>query len=261
MQKPKLHFAHANGFPSKSYSKLFSFLEPHFDVGYISIHGHNPDYPVTNNWTELANELIHYIEKHYTQPVIGVGHSLGGVLTFMAALTKPELFSSIIMLDAPVLNPLRSVGVRLAKKYGWIDKLTPGGVTRARRREWPSVEAAIEYFANKSVFKHFDADCLHDYVRYSTEKTEQGIRLIFTPEIEYQIYRTLPDHLSQYRKRLKVPASLIYGKRASAVTASDRSYMKKHFHIHCESIEGDHLFPFEHPELTAQRIKMLAVNL
>ena len=102
--KDILHFSHANGFPAGCYSTLFSYLSDDFDIGVIDRIGHHSDYPVTNNWSELVKQLIHYFEQTYSQPVYAVGHSLGGVLSMMVAAQRPDLVKGLIMLDAPFLT-------------------------------------------------------------------------------------------------------------------------------------------------------------
>lgn len=255
MQKNIIHFSHANGFPAETYRKLFHFLKNDFEIGYISVHGHNPDYPVTENWPQLVKELIDYIKGHYQQPVIGVGHSLGGVLTFMAAINQPELFKSIVLLDAPIPSYLRSKLVLLAKWLGFVDKITPAHRAKQRRIQWQTSEEALQYFQNRALFKHFDPDCLRDYVEYGTLKTSEGIRLRFNRDVEYRIFRTLPHILPKFRQQLKVSGTLIYGKESTVVTVADIAHMQKYFHMQCIPIAGGHLFPFEHPELTAQTLK------
>lgn len=249
--KDIIHFSHANGFPAETYRKLFSFLEKDFVIGYISMHGHHPDYPVTDNWIELVKELVHYLEKNYQQPVIGVGHSLGGILTFLAAMQRPDLFKCIVMLDAPIPGALRSKMAMFAKWLRLIDRLTPAYRTKKRRVIWKNYQEAYEYFKAKPLFSHFDQDCLADYVRYGTKEAADGIHLKFDRQIEYQIFRTLPHNLPKYRGQLKVPGGLIYGEDSRIITTQDVSYMMKHFHLRCWPIIGGHLFPFEYPEETA----------
>lgn len=92
MIKDIIHFAHANGFPAKTYNKLFSFLAEDFEIGFIERHGHNPKFPVSDNWSFLKDELKEEIQKNYKQPIIGVGHSLGGILHLLVAVENPELY-------------------------------------------------------------------------------------------------------------------------------------------------------------------------
>ena len=77
-------FAHANGFPSATYGKLFAALGADFQVTHLEQHAHDPRFPVTDNWPNLVDELIHHLREQ-PEPVWGVGHSLGGVLHYHAA--------------------------------------------------------------------------------------------------------------------------------------------------------------------------------
>ena len=169
-----LHFAHANGFPGACYRKLFSGLAADFDVGYLPASGHDPRFPVTDGWPLLVEELIASIVERGQAPVLGVGHSLGGYLTLLAALRRPELFRAIILLDAPILGTFRGTALQLVKRIGLIDRVTPAATTRNRRREWPSLEAALEHFRRKRLFRDFDPDCLRDYVHYGTRPSMQS---------------------------------------------------------------------------------------
>lgn len=261
MKKSILHFSHGNGFPTETYRKFLAFLRDDFQIGYINMHGHNPDYPVTDNWDELVAELLIYLEENYHQPIIAVGHSLGGILIFLAAILKPELFRCVVLLDSPVLGHWRSQLVLLAKRLRLIDKVTSAQRTKTRRFEWPNTAAAIEYFQSKPLFKNFDPACLRDYVEYGMIATGQGIRLKFDPLIEYQIYRTLPHNLPSHQGNLKVPAALIYGRDSKVIKPRDLTHMSWHFAMKIVPIAGGHLFPFEHPELAAITTKTVITDL
>ena len=58
MQKAVIHFAHANGFPSGTYNKLFRLLGPEYSIISIDRLGHSAKYPVDDNWVSLTGELI-----------------------------------------------------------------------------------------------------------------------------------------------------------------------------------------------------------
>jgi len=90
MNKPIIHFAHANGFPAKTYSKLFSYLKDDFEINYLERHAHNPKFPVADGWERLRDELREEIENRYTQKIIGVGHSFGGIFQFPGGVENPE---------------------------------------------------------------------------------------------------------------------------------------------------------------------------
>lgn len=258
MSKPKIHFAHANGFPAGTYNKLFSFLAGDFEIGYLERHGHNPKFPVSDNWKFLKDELRAEIERRYTEKIIGVGHSLGGVLHFLVAVEKPELYRQIILLDAPVISRLSSHSLRILKLTRLIDRLTPSQMTRVRRNLWQSREEAFEHFKKKPKFEAFDEDVLRDYIEFGTTRTDTGFELFFAPKIEAKIYRTIPHHLPTFRGKLKIPSAYIGGNRSKEGELARLSFMKKHFPVDFYQIEGSHLFPFEKPKLTAEKIKDIA---
>lgn len=257
MTKEIIHFAHANGFPARTYSKLFSYLEKDFEIGFLERHGHNPSFPVTDNWSFLTDELISEIKKRYAGKIIGVGHSLGGILHFLAACEKPELYKQIILLDAPIISRLSSYGLQIIKTCRLIDRLSPSRHTKSRRNLWKSKEEAFEYFRKKPKFAAFDEDVLRDYIEYGTIQTQKGIELFFSPQIEARIYQTIPHHLPSLRGKLQVPTAYIGGSRSREAKLARLSFMKKNFSISFRMLTGSHLFPMEDPQTTAHVIKSL----
>ncbi len=259
MKKDIIHFSHANGFPAKSYQAMFDSLGEHYEIGYIETLAHNPSYPVSQNWPHLVDELIEYLQTTYDQPVIAVGHSFGAVLNYMAAQRRPDLIKQVILLDAPILERVGSVVVRLAKALGFIDKITPAGRTEGRQETWPNQAQAIEYFKGKSLFRNVDERCLNDYVQYGTEPiigadADKGIRLRFKADTEVKIYRTIPHNLHRSYANLKVPGAMIYGRQSNVVRPFQVRYMRKSMGLYTHWLTGSHLFPLECPEVTAEAI-------
>lgn len=56
--KPLIHFAHANGVPSKVYQKLFDLLSDQYDVIYVPLLGPDRSYPIDNHWKSLTQQVI-----------------------------------------------------------------------------------------------------------------------------------------------------------------------------------------------------------
>lgn len=250
---PYIHFAHGNGFPSPCYLQLLYRLKEHYPCFSLDRIGHNKLYPVTQNWSYLVEELINNIIA-VKQPVIAVGHSLGGVLSTLACLKRPELFQAVILLDAPMLGRFKSKLLRLSKILRLIDNITPAGRTQKRQQYWQSREEALSYFQKKTLFKHFTPECLADYIDYGLEQDENGYKLWFDREIEYQIYRTLPHQLYYNEGRLVIPCYLIHGEQSKIIKPPDINYMLAHYLIKAERIPGTHMFPMEYPEETAAKI-------
>jgi pimeloyl-ACP methyl ester carboxylesterase len=249
-----IHFVHGNGFPSSCYRQLFLRLENRFDCIHLDKVGHSPNFPVTVNWEHLVNEVIFSIQSQTSKPVIAVGHSLGGVLSLLASIRQPSLFKAVIMLDSPLLGRLKSVFLRISRAIGMIDSVTPASKTRTRRRQWSTREEALTYLQSRGLFKFFDGRCLQDYIDYGMDKNESGYFLRFDPQIEYQIYRTIPDSCYEHEGQLQRPTALIYGSRSHLIRPTELRYMQKKYGIVCFKMDGTHMLPFEHPDSCARLI-------
>lgn len=249
-----IHFAHGNGFPALCYKQLLNQLETRFDYCSIDRIGHNPAYPVSENWHNLVVEVIASIKKQADQPVIAVGHSLGGVLSLLAAIEQPELFKAVILLDSPLIGPVKSNMVKLAKSLGIIDRVTPAFRTKGRRQYWQNHDQLLSYLKTRDLFKTFSDECLNDYINYGLEYKEDGYYLRFDRHIEYQIYRTIPHVIPNYQGKLLVPAALIYGDKSSVVGRMDIRYMRTRFNIKSFKTAGTHLFPMEHPNAVGKQV-------
>lgn len=260
MSKRTIHFAHANGFPARTYTKLFSFLEKDYEINFLERHAHNPLFPVTDGWERLRDELQEEIKKRYTEKIVGIGHSLGGVLHLLTAAENPELYEQIILLDAPIISRLSSQGLLLLKTLNLLDRFSPSQVTRYRRNLWQSKDEVYEHFKSKPKFDAFDDEVLRDYAEHATVETEKGFELFFKPSIEAKIYRTLPHKLPKLKGKLKIPISYIGGTNSREAELARLSFMKKNFDINFYQIEGSHLFPFEKPIETAAVIKEILKN-
>ena len=260
--KPQIHFAHANGFPSASYGVIFDALAPHYDVCNLPLIGHDPQYPVTNNWPHLKRQLIDSIERQCDRPVIGVGHSLGGGLTLMASLERPELFEAVVMLDVPVFSRWESWVVRTIKALGLIDNVTPAGRSKNRRTRWPDEETAFEYFKTRGLFRNFHEQCLRDYLASATRPSpEGGIELAYELAVELAIFRTVPHSLAPRPNQIHVPCGVIVGRDTDTVLKRQYLRMKRELGFQSVRVPGSHMFPFEHPLETANDIHQMIDRL
>jgi pimeloyl-ACP methyl ester carboxylesterase len=256
---PIIHFSHADGFPAPCYRKLFGLLESEFRIGYLDRIGHDPAFPVSDGWVYLVDELIAAIESRWSEPVIGIGHSLGGYVTALAAARRPELFRAVILLDAPILGAFTGSAVQFLKHIGLIDRVTPAGSVKNRRRHWPSREDVVAHFRRRTIFRNFDPECLEDYVRFGIVEDGNGVRLWFDPDIEYQIYRTIPHDIAGSLRKLAVPGGFIGGSESTVLKRVGLGHTRRRFRL--ALVPGGHLFPFQLPRDAAQAIRRMAADL
>ncbi len=252
--REQIHFSHANGFPAGTYNQLLAHFQEDYEVGSIACIGHNPKYPVTNNWTNLPQELIDYCEQHYSRPVILMGHSLGAVISFMVTVQRPDLVKALVMIDAPIPTLLQNMVLKLAKKMGFIDYITPAARTKNRRVHWASKEAAMSYFNGKSLMHKFDPRCLQDYIEYGTAAVKEGgVSLCFAHAIEMQIYRGLPDNI-WHKQVLSCPSAIFAGSKSDVFWQANARRMQK-MGMYLDWTDAGHMFPLEQPQATANKIK------
>ncbi|MNF43496.1 Alpha/beta hydrolase family protein [compost metagenome] len=249
-----IFFAHANGFPSATYGKLFAALAPDFRVEHLEQHGHDPRFPVNDNWENLVDELIHHLQQH-GEPVWGLGHSLGGVLHYHAALRRPDLYRGVVMLDSPVLTLADRIVIRAAKRFGFIDRITPAGRTLGRREEFGDFGEARDYFAGKALFRRFDPECLDAYVQHGLARQGEGLRLKFDAATEISIYRNVPHRTPGRPQQLEVPLALVRGRHSNVVLPHQTRFLKRVPRGECLSLPGGHMFPLERPQETAELIR------
>ncbi|MFW2176830.1 MULTISPECIES: alpha/beta fold hydrolase [unclassified Moraxella] len=263
--KPLIHFAHANGIPSKTYSYLFELLSDEFDVVFIPQLGTDPRYPVDNHWQALTQQVIDSIKQNLAErgqsQVIGLGHSLGALCTLQASYREPQLFSQVITLDPPLIHGHYAMALHWAKRFSpsLVDRLTPAGLSNRRRDTWDSREQAYAHLHHKAFYKNFDERCFADFIQYGLTDTADGkVTLTIPKAAEVAVFRTNPSLF--WRKPNHppmMPTKQIIGHDSLFMKRGFPQLVKKRMGIDFEVHKGGHMFPLEHPVSTVNRIKAL----
>jgi pimeloyl-ACP methyl ester carboxylesterase len=250
--KPVLVFAHANGVPSGSYSKFLAEFSDRYVLAPIPVLGLGR-WPVGKNWSGLVDELEAFIEP-LAKPVLGMGHSMGAVVMFMLASRRPEWFSNVVMLDPPLVNGWARPLFVLAHLLGQTDRITPAGKSLHRRHHWPDAESVQQYFNGRGMFRHFDPECLQDYIRSAVIKGDNGWNLLISPLLEVEKFRQTPRNLHRFA-RLQTPSLLVNGSRTQDGFVSGATrHVRQHGMTHGQA-PGSHMFPLENPVETAAVIR------
>jgi pimeloyl-ACP methyl ester carboxylesterase len=283
-------FSHANSFPASTYKLLFAQLRRrHFNVRAIDRLGHDPAFPVTDNWPHLVEQLAQFTAAQVAragEPAWLVGHSLGGLLSVMLAAKRPDLARGVLMIDSPIFGGWRAATLGALKATQILGAVSPGKVSRRRRDHWASREEALAYFQSKKAFSRWDSRVLNDYIAHglvdvsgksqSNEKSvsiskgasksigkDIGVKLAFSRDIETAIYNTLPDHLDRLFRRhpIKCPVAFIGGTRSVEMRQVGMEMVEKLVRGRISMLEGSHLFPMEKPEATAAAIEAALLGL
>lgn len=260
--KPVLHFAHANGIPSLTYQKLFDALSDDFEIIYVPLLGVDPHYPIDNHWKLLTQQIIDSIETQAKgRKVIGVGHSLGALTTFMASRLRPDLFTQVIMLDPPMIVGKDSLLMHIAKLLApkMVDKHTPAALSAKRRDHWASRDEAKEKLTGRGIFKDFDPECFDAYIQSGLKDDVErgGVTLTIPKQAEVDIFRTSPTLWWLPQPKLKLPVDLVVGRQSQFEQRGFPKMIQKKFGIPYSVMQGGHMFPLEHPLETVAKIKSL----
>ena len=260
-------FSHANSFPASTYKVLFKSLRARgYTVQAVEKFGHDADYPVTDNWPHLVQQLLDFtqaaVEKS-GEPVWLVGHSLGGFLSLMAAARQPEWAQGVLLIDSPILGGWRSRALGAIKSAQLVGSLSPGAISRRRRNQWPDLDVALAHFRHKRAFAKWDAEVLLDYVTHGTLAQDGKRVLAFDRDIETKLYNTLPDNLDQLLSRhpLKCPVSFIGGRDSAEMRQVGMGMTEKVTRGRIMMLDGSHLFPMEKPLATAAAIEAALRNM
>ncbi len=261
MTKHLLHFTHGNGFPAGVYRRFLDGLGDEFDIRSTDMVGHDDAFPVSDGWPELVAELISRLEA-YPQPAILLGHSLGGMLSLMAAKQRPDLVRCVVMLDSPVVSGWRAWLLRFAKERGWDDRFSPAKSSHRRRTVWPDAQAAYQHFASKPIFAAWATGVLEDYMEHGLMPHADGVQLRFSREVETDIYRSLPHHLGTLvRPPFPVPIGFIAGDNSFELRQAGLDATRRLVGDNFAEIKGGHLFPMESPDLAAKLTRAMIERL
>ncbi len=264
-------FSHANSFGAGVYRVLFEALKARgFAAHAIEQLGHDPRYPVTNNWPHLVQQLTDFTQAKVDKagvPLFLVGHSLGGFLSLMVASHAPHLVRGVVLMDAPIVGGWRATALGLAKRTQLVGSMSPAAVSKKRRNQWPNMEAALAHFESKRAFAKWDHQVLADYIAHGTR--DESIKgkthrvLSFQREVETAIYNTLPSNLEGLIKSnpVKCPVSFIGGTHSSELRQAGMALTQRITQGRIMMLDGTHLFPMEKPLVTAAALEAALLNL
>ena len=267
-----LHFLHANGYPPDCYKPLLELLKTRYHVFGMLLRplweGAKPE--ELDDWGPLSDDLLQFLAEtplREEKPVIGVGHSVGGIVTLRAALRDPGKFRALILLDPVLFVPSILVAWNFARKMGLGNNLHPKIASARRRRQtFDSLDEAFEGYRERSVFKYLSDESLRAYTAGVTRpKSDGGFELAYSPEWEARIYLTALRDFDLWRDlpKLKVPTLIIRGAETDTflVKAADL-VKKKNPKIEIRSLQSStHILPLEQPEKIYNYIRAFITDI
>jgi pimeloyl-ACP methyl ester carboxylesterase len=248
-----LHFLHANGYPPECYKPLFELLKTEYRVFGMLLRplweSSRPD--DIHDWRPFSDDLISFLRDHGAGSVIGVGHSIGAMVTLRAALRDPKKFRALILLDPVLYIPRRLVEWRVQRAK---DPLSHPLIQSAqkRRRTFSDLDSVFKSYRTREVFRYLNDESLRIYIEGITRKTEDGYELVYSPEWESRIYFTSLQDFDIWNnlQYLQVPTLFIRGRETDTFLEDAAMLVTlKQPKARVEALEkSTHLFPLERPK-------------
>lgn len=248
-----LHFLHANGYPPYSYKPLLELLKSEYHVFGMLL---RPLWEEANledlqDWKPFSDDLRLFLSSR-SDPVIGVGHSIGAIVTLRAALRDQEKFRALVLIDPVLFVPGFLLRRNIARALGLGDRFQPliAGAKK-RRRAFDNLETAYRGYRNRDIFRYMSNENLRIYIEGITRKTNTGYELVYSPEWEAQIYRTSLQDFDIWRclPKLDVPTLFLRGTETDTfLKEAERLVKRKQPKAIVEALaESTHLLPLERP--------------
>ena len=261
---PSLHFLHANGYPPDCYQPLLELLKAEYHVFGMLLRPLWQDSKPEElrSWHPLSDDLrrflaptpLPYGQDVSAAKVIGVGHSIGAIVTLRTALHHPSLFKALVLIDPVLFVPRRLVLWQIFRVIGLGDRVHPliAGAKK-RRRIFDDLEKVFRGYRNRNIFGYMNDENLRIYIEGMTKPTADGkYELVYSPAWEAQIYRTGLHDFDIWRElpNLKVPTLFLRGAESDTFLRNAAKLVKqKHPQAQVESLEkSTHILPLEHPK-------------
>ncbi len=259
-QGAPLHFLHANGYPPACYLPLIEDLEADDHVFSMFLRPLWPkaDPTAISDWMPFSEDLLRFLRERNLGPVIGMGHSIGAVVTLRAALQQPDLFRALILIDPVLLPPRRIVQLRILRALGLSNRLDMRiQTTLRRRRHFDDLDQLFAGYRRREVFRYFSDERLRAMIEGITRPDPNGgYELVYSPEWEARIYQTAiwnDGDIWDGLPELRVPTLLIRGSHTDTFWAqAARLVEKRNPALKTITVpESTHLVPLERPDAVA----------
>ncbi|MFP4518259.1 MAG: alpha/beta fold hydrolase [Oceanicaulis sp.] len=219
--KPRLVFAHANGFCASAARRMLAALSDSFDILAPDLRGHGrtrlPAAPSSHkSWAVYARDLAQVYAGLDRPPDFLAGHSMGASSTLLAAAglkTAPPLaLIEPVVLPGPVALSARTPVWGLVKRSMKISK-----IARNRTSAWPDIDAVRERYRAKPNFARWAPGVLEDYLSDGLVETSGGVALACEPAWEAANYEAQAHDLLAAMRDVQTPVRVFKAEHGSTV--------------------------------------------
>ena len=262
---PLLLHAHANGYPPEAYRSFLGHFLGRYQTRAIYLRpfwpGSDPD--CLRDWRLFRDDYLTALPDHLNkagcETLVGMGHSVGGMTTLMAAIEEPERFQALVLIDPTLFSPRKGFLLRSIAPFGLFRYIHPL-VRRTLRRKitFADRESMYQNYRKKAIFEAFSDQVLLDYVDGLAGLQEDGtLRLKYSPEWEVRIYETggsADRYVWKNLVRVTCPVLVLRGGNSDTLEAKTLERIARRM-PNCQAVivpSVGHLLPLEAPGQVAE---------
>jgi len=257
--KPRLVFAHANGFCASAARRMLAGLSADFDIVAPDLRGHGrttlpADPSGLRSWNLHADDLLTLYAALDRPPDLLAGHSMGASATLLAA-SGMDAPPPLALVEPVVLPAAAAFWARTPLWAVFKRRMPLSKAARRRARAWSSREAVLERYRAKPTFARWSPGVLEDYLGDGLVETGDGVRLACDPDWEAANYEAQGHDLLGAARRIAGPVRAFKAQHAStlinAQSIADRG-------VSVERMDGvGHLAVMEQPARVAAWIRQV----
>lgn len=216
------------------------------------------------SWSDSSRDIltmIHELRKRGSMtydPIVGIGHSMGGCQIAHASMLHDRMFLSTILID-PIILGLSGFdnGGRVAQ------------LSAKRRDTWPSKEEARLLLLKSPFYRSWHPDVFEKWMTYGLTTTGRGTEVELTTTPAQEVYsflhflpykdtvETNPDTATFVYRHLKYlthAVHLVFGELSTTISQERRQDMHRQLQngSRIDVPDCGHLVPMEKPEECAR---------
>ena len=216
--------------------------------------------PAGISWDQYGLDALaaaqYLSDQHNGEPIVGIGHSMGGASLLMAAQRAPQLFRALFVFEPIVFPPVDESVDRPVNPLA--------GGARKRRSTFDSYEDALANYASKPPMSAFHPDAREQYVLHGFKKTDNGVELKCLPEHEAVTYETggtsgAWEQLGNIQTRTWVISGALAPFQPSSFAEAVSQQMTSSTFIRWDEV--GHFGPLERPDLIVTYVASVLATL
>lgn len=247
-------FLHATGFMPWIWHPIAREFAPEFRViaPYFCDHRSVDPYEGGLNWLQLADDFTKFCKVLNIKKPYLVGHSMGATVITMASAVS-GLESSGMVLVEPIFLPDSVYAMDLS-----VEQHPLASKSIKRRDGWADTHEAFAYLKSRPLFKTWDDEMLHLYLKHGMKPDEEGLKLTCSPVKEASLFMG-GTHFNPWPILPKVTCPVLVIEGALSENRGFIEYEKatslfpKGKYLLVEG--AGHLIPMEKPALISETIK------